>query len=88
MATKRKSANRRPLFQSKQVKMSTDVELTSETVNTVLPILSGAEFDEYMKKQGPKAWKKATDTLSLEDAKRLLCMVLCRSSWCNHLKCT
>jgi hypothetical protein len=64
----------------KRLKMC-DLPLNSTTLNTVLVNMSGKDFDKYMlvNSGGPKAWKEATDTMCLSDAKKLVVMILCRS---------
>lgn len=55
-----------------------NVPLDSKHLNTVLSQLSGPEFDRYMVACGPRTWKESSDAMSVDDAKKLVLMILCR----------
>jgi hypothetical protein len=52
--------------------------LETTTVHNILPLMSPADFDDYMKNTSLKDWKEAFDTLPENTAKALIVMVLSR----------
>lgn len=81
MASKRKTSSRIQVEVServtKKVKVS-HVVLDSHTINYVLPKLSIDDFDKCMLALGPQEWKKATENVSSQDAKKLVLIIISR----------
>jgi hypothetical protein len=62
----------------KKIKME-DIPLNEETLDTRVSQMTGPEFELYMVNLGPKAWKEATDNMSLDHVKKLMLMIMCRN---------
>lgn len=52
--------------------------VVNNTLNEMLPKMCSDDFDKYMLIKGPQEWKDAIQSVSLEEGKRLLLMVICR----------
>lgn len=57
-----------------------DVIFDSETINKVLPKYSLQDLEKCLLVHGPKEWKKATDSLSLVDAKKFVYLIIKQTS--------
>lgn len=71
---KRKRCNK----QSVQSVVQLDLPLDSNTINNILPKLTSEQFDTFMIKKGPEAWKNASLNVCIEDWKKLLLMIIAR----------
>jgi hypothetical protein len=57
-----------------------ELQLDSRTVRCILPFLDGPVFDEYVERIGPTGVRQAEETLTEEERKLLMCMLLERSA--------
>lgn len=61
----------------KKIKLSS-VVLNPKTFETVLCKLVGEDFDYFMLDCGPEKWKELTNSMTCEEAKKLMLILLCR----------
>jgi hypothetical protein len=79
MAIKRKNTKSVTLHQIVLKKMKLDsIPLNAESLDNKVSKMTGPEFELFMVNLGPRAWKEATDNMSLNHAKKLVLMIMCR----------